>query len=338
MADYARRNGSHDEPLVFTDYDGPLHADRIPAEMTSEIVANRPSLVVHFCGHGAQLNGGEVWYLSDGISDWMDRVNVIQFRDMILNHGAGQVCFFSDACQTPAADYADGTPLIRPGNRRRNTFRADLFRATLPGKPAFAAFDGGPLFTSTVLAVLDKDLPPREALSEAHLLKREFVVSSQSLARFVERTLPDEAAGLGKYQYAQMTPGLDLWDNDYVRVDPRDADPDWQTLLKGPEFRLQGAETRSGETVQAAAVPRVTREEIAELVDATSSEWRQTFWEESRGSPKGPFNMACVLSGSCIRGSSTRVRSNVICPAGPGRVARNSNCPGSSGAATSVSM
>ncbi|MEM9342352.1 MAG: hypothetical protein AAGA87_04860 [Pseudomonadota bacterium] len=283
MADYARANPSYAEPIVFSDRDNPVHAMEISAALTPELLANRPRVVVHFCGHGAQLNGNEIWYLTDGLDQWMDRVNVIQFRDMILSHGASQVCIFSDACQTPASDLADGTPLIRKGNRAKKKSRTDMFRATLKGKPAFAALDGGPLFSGAVLAALGVSPPPKAALSEAHLGFKRFVVSSDSLSDFVQDLLPDEAAGVRKQQYAQMSPTLKFGEDDYVIIDPEDAPPEWRDLFPKTESASIGLASL-GEPQNGAMRSLGTHspEDKDHILEATQSEWRQAFWAESR--------------------------------------------------------
>lgn len=281
MVDYAHDNPTFDDAVVFTDASTPVDAQKIRNRLTPDLLKNRPRVVVHFCGHGAQLNGNEIWYLSDGLADWMERVNVIQFRDMILSHGAKQICMISDACQTPAYDPTDGTPVIKAGSRRRNTFRADMFQATLPGKPAFAAAHGGPLFSSTILDVLGKKPPPKDSLSKTHLLKREFVVSSQSLAEYVERELPDKAAGVRKSQYAVMSPGLNPWDDDYLKVDPAQVGSEWSDLLPAPSLELLGV-SRDTDPMALVDRERLSDQDTADLRDATTSEWRQAFWEESR--------------------------------------------------------
>ncbi|WP_299934272.1 caspase family protein [uncultured Pelagimonas sp.] len=294
MAAYAQNNPTFDDAIVFIDAQKPVTAQNIRDKLTSDVLKNRPRVVVHFCGHGAQLNGNEIWYLSGGLNDWMERVNVIQFRDMILSHGAKQVCIFSDACQTPAYDTADGTPVLVRGTRRRNTFRADMFRATLPGKSAFAAADGGPLFSNTVLDVLGKDPPPMDALSKTHLEKHEFVVSSHSLAEYVEKELPDKAAGVRKSQYAAMQPGLNPWLDDYLKVDPEQVGPEWHDLLPKPTFGLQGL-TRMSDLVSLNKLDLLSDSDKADLMEATTSEWRQVFWDESRSVAESAFDQGMRL-------------------------------------------
>lgn len=283
MAAYAKANETYDDPIIFSDQTDGVTADVIRNRLTDDLLKNRPRIVVHFCGHGAQLNGSEIWYLSDGHEQWFDRVDVMQFRDMVLSYGAKQVCIFSDACQTPASDQASGTPLLPKGDRLRTKFKVDMFRATIQGKPAFATTSDGPLFSSTVLEALEGNPTPHKALDKQYLAAGKCIVSSQSLATYVEDRLPDEAAGVRKSQYAQMAPGL-VYDNDDYLVLPADIAaiatpelggglPDIEALLAGQDNpHIRYSDRYSDETRHA---------DVRTRLDASLSEWRQDFWSQA---------------------------------------------------------
>lgn len=289
MADYARNNPTYDDPIIFSD-DGSkrVTADDIRVELTEDVLKDRPRIMVHFCGHGALLSGTEIWYLDDGLQQWDDRVDVMAFRDMLLSYGAKQVSIFSDACQTPAVASGGGTPVIPKSNRQRNSHDLDMFRATIVGKAAYAPASG-PLFSQTVLDVLDQDPPPQAALDAQYAAMGQTIVSSRSLSKFVRDELPDLAAGVHKTQYAQMVPGLMYDKDDYVVVAHPAHDPD--TDDPGPPAFAPSTTNPSGIPTTPSADPsnmRATRywrntlpDDIDQRMNDSLSEWRQGFWSEA---------------------------------------------------------
>ena len=105
-AEFIKADPSHDDPILITDEnkDDPVTIRRIKDALPENILLERPRITVYFCGHGAFIDGTEVWYLSHGRKNMQnngeEQINVMAFRDVLATYGPEQISFFSDACQT----------------------------------------------------------------------------------------------------------------------------------------------------------------------------------------------------------------------------------------------
>ncbi|MGO4843048.1 hypothetical protein AB4144_63330, partial [Rhizobiaceae sp. 2RAB30] len=62
IARYATRSSEYDPPILFLDEEGQrVTAEQIQKDLTADILVDRPRIMVYFCGHGAFLNGQEIW-------------------------------------------------------------------------------------------------------------------------------------------------------------------------------------------------------------------------------------------------------------------------------------
>ncbi|MBD1549579.1 hypothetical protein [Roseibium aggregatum] len=313
IAQYADGNDAYDPPILFLDKKDPLGtrepvtAEAIRAKLTPDLLIGRPRITVYFCGHGAFLNGREIWYLSAGKAQWSQRVDVSGFRDMLQSYGPGQIGLFSDACQT--AEYGDGgaSPVLDYYQGAAGIPKIDIFRATIRGKPAYATQTDGPLFSSVIAKALT-GTPPDSALDKQYLLNDERVVSSQSLATYVEEHLPDYAAlGAGQAQIPEIVSGFRYDTNDYLKLPPLEEEPEerprprlsidrdeveyetkgWDTSRRSDEFdgdseKFERApkeeETRPDEAAPAPRPKEKPQHKLERALDASLSEWRQDFW------------------------------------------------------------
>lgn len=268
LGDYAAQNDSYDDPILFLDDEGTVKADAIKAALPKDVLRDRPRIVWYFCGHGAFLNGAEIWYLSEGWSQWSQRVDVAQLRDILRTYGPRQISIFSDACQTAVTHDAHATPILDADTGRKRPFQLDVFRATVEGKAAFATKRDGPLFSKVIGEVLTGDTP-EEALDRLYLRFNSRVVTSQSLGDYVEMNLPDYVALAGKEQFPQINTGLRPEQNDYLKLG---------TVPGAREVELEAASAASADehvTVRPPRNPQAVRE-------ASLSEWRQGFWGTAR--------------------------------------------------------
>ncbi|MHB8270458.1 hypothetical protein [Bradyrhizobium sp.] len=279
IAQYATHNADYDPPILFLD-DEAVTAEQIKQKLTASVLLGRPRIMIYFCGHGAFLNGKEIWYLSDGKAQWSQRVLVPEFRDILATYGPKQIGFFSDACQT--AEYADatGSPILDAYSGAPTTPRVDIFRATIRGQPAYSTPADGPLFSKVIAEVLT-DFPPESALDKQYLLNGERVVSSQSLGTYVEDHLPDYAAlDAGKWQKPEINSGFRYDTNDYLKF----AQPPKISTGSPPSTRI-ATERESEKHVTALhrdARPRIDLDtRLRQALDASQSEWRQAFWDRT---------------------------------------------------------
>lgn len=282
IARYAARSSEYDPPILFLDGEGQrVTAEQIKKDLTADILVDRPRIMVYFCGHGAFVNGQEIWYLSDGKAQWSQRVLVSTFRDTLQTYGPQQIGLFSDACQIAESGIGTGSPILDAHEGEAETPKYDVFRATIRGQPAYATPAEGPLFSKVIADVLN-DNPPESALDELYLRIGEHVVSSQSLANYVEKNLPDYVAlSAGKRQPTEIASGFRYHTNDYLKL------PHIPALST---HRVPSDRTRNNDEAK-----------LTHVLDASSSEWRGVFWSQTEGllaeQTKRP-NVVIVIAGA----------------------------------------
>lgn len=290
MGDYARRNGTYDDPILLLDEPPQIvDYDLVRAALEPEILAGRPRIMVYFCGHGAFLNGREIWYLSDGQNQWRQRVDVSAFRDMLASYGPRQICIFSDACQTAVVHSGSGSPILDQARGSSPLPKIDTFRATIEGEAAYATTSDGPLFSHCIARVLATQ-PPAEAIDQQYRAGGRYVVSSQSLGDYLEMNLPDYAALVGKEQHPDIVTGLRFDTNDYLELTAEDSAklaPEGGFLDKGKvtdletEPEVPAYKNHGSPKAVAAELKRRRERKLDGALEAMQSEWRQLFWEEA---------------------------------------------------------
>jgi hypothetical protein len=218
MADFADASPDYDDAILLTDEHDDLSADVIEAALPQSLLLDRPRIHVYFCGHGAIMDGAEIWYLTDGQGSWRERVDVMAFREVLASYGPEQLCIFSDACQIPTHHSTKASAILDEYQGAAGRPEIDVFRATIEGEPAFASKTDGPLFTKAVTEALTAQ-PAASAFDD--LLQKAYgrdVVTNNSLAIYLRNNLPDYAALFGKNQHPELSPALVYHDNDYVKM------------------------------------------------------------------------------------------------------------------------
>lgn len=279
---------NHDAPILISDEDGPVTTQRLKDALTDDLLVGRPRITVYFCGHGAFIDGTEVWYLShgrrNGVNNGEEQINVMAFRDALATYGPKQISFFSDACQTIDTMSGTARQVLNPHAAAFVPPQYDVFRATIRGEAAYASKTDGPLFSKVVSEALNL-APPHDAIGPISGFEQNLLgVSSQSLAAYMHLNLPDYAAFEGVHQQPELLPAFFL-QNDYIIVEPSgDQIAEAATDIFKPEplnasdnngFTVQSAQTRlaSGEGPD----EQVVRDRIGHI----DSEWRGPFWNRA---------------------------------------------------------
>ena len=284
MAEFARVSGDYDDPILISDKNNEaVTAKRIKESLTADVLLDRPRIHIYFCGHGAFLNGTEIWYLSNGMTSYEERVDVMWFRDVLATYGPEQITIFSDACQTPVHHLTKAAPILpeHPGKARPPEY--DTFRATIVGEAAYATKEDGPLFSKAMAEALSVTLPNPaidEQILGAHGQK---VVSSQSLKIYVRDHLPDYAADTGEDQYPELMPCFVYNTNDYLSF-PNLPGSEVETPATGAggEAGSRSAEAGAGDIAlknTASALQTRSPEAMQAALNSSLSEWRGPFWD-----------------------------------------------------------
>lgn len=302
VADFVSADPRHDDPILITDEDVPVTVQRVKDALPEKVLLERPRITVYFCGHGAFIDGTEVWYLSHGRKNYRnngeEQINVMAFRDVLATYGPEQISFFSDACQTVDTMSGAARQVLQPHDSDFAQPQYDVFRATIRGAAAYASKTNGPLFSHAISKAL-RTPPPKEAIGAISAAKPGVHgVSSQSLAAYMFFNMPDYAAVEGVKQQPELLPAIFL-DNDYVIV-PRKR-PGVELASKpseeeaydlGVDAFAPGApdsappafgDIQRHRSPQAEMARGSTADEqaVIEAVDQISSEWRGPFWERA---------------------------------------------------------
>ena len=208
IAEWARRD-RFDTVVELQDSDGQPVTLKSIKDAVAPIVAarNYSQLVIHFSGHGLLKGDYELWMLSGAPADPVEAVNVPQSITHSRHLGIPHVVFFSDACRTLPANYAQncvtGGSVFPPGKPAPPLPAVDVFYATLMCEPAYEAPPAElavemskahrGIFTDCALKAL------RGKASEVTELREEpsppcNVVSGWTLKKHLERVVPIETA------------------------------------------------------------------------------------------------------------------------------------------------
>ena len=222
LAAYVERQTEiYDPPVLFSDKGGnPVTGQYLADSLTPSLLLERPRIIVYFIGHGAFADGEQIWYLSEELAQWAESVSVAGYQEVLETYGPDQLCIFSDSCQTPEVTVGKSSPILRQHTGLSDFPLIDTFRSTVKGKPAFAPTGVGPIFSDTILNVLDNEAyPPFAALDPQYLNVGKFVVTSQSLANYVDDTVPKLANDIRRQQRPRTHSGLRYDTDDYLILD-----------------------------------------------------------------------------------------------------------------------
>lgn len=219
------------EPICIDDRSKRVNVDRIrnrlapflpdSDERDPALLLDRTRIIVYFCGHGIHAAQDQYWILSAGPNQADERISAVALRDALATYAPRQISIISDACRTAQAvqGLASSVVPFQTGIAQRvqkdNFFSSQIGTASF-SMPPTASDPGYCVFSRTLLRALSSP-PERAALDELYLSLGEMIVSSQSLATYLETHVPDAAIGIGKLQDPDCDPGFRPRDNDYAK-------------------------------------------------------------------------------------------------------------------------
>ena len=263
---------------VFVDQITDTLTPRMPSSGVRDVslLLDRPRIVVYFCGHGLHATRDQYWILSSGPDQPDERISSEAMRDALASYGPRQVAVFSDACRSPMALQGLARAGIATMQGLAGVVQKDNFLSAQDGEASFSMPPQGDdpgycVFSRTLLSALSA--PPKDkALDSLYRRAGELVVSSQSLAAFLESEVPDSALEIGKLQLPDCDPGFRPEINDYARF-PGDAMPPAPDPAAGPGPKYSMPLDGFADDLRAPA------EEPADWrLQAARSEWRKPFY------------------------------------------------------------
>ena len=195
-------------------------SEQYPGGRNTTELLDRPRIVVYFCGHGLDVAQDQYWILSAGPDQPGERITAVGFREMLASYGPRQVAIFSDACRTPASLDGLASSVINKNQALPGKVEREYFYSSRPGESSFAvpAKDGKPaycVFSNVLLRALSAP-PDPDALDTLYLMVDREIVSSQSLADYLETKVPVAALEVDRFQAPQCNPGFRPLLNVYV--------------------------------------------------------------------------------------------------------------------------
>lgn len=169
-------------------------------------------LVIFFAGHGAALAVGDQYWI---LTNWRNRpteaIKVSSLQRMLEYYGPRQVSIIGDACQEFSSKFIDliGSSVLDMPNEAQHHYELDQFFAVDVGKQAFMIKAKGDkkdfcLFTEVLLDALEGDT--KDTCFE--VIGKDKVVTSQSLAQFLDRNVAREAGKYGLRMNPRPKPGF----------------------------------------------------------------------------------------------------------------------------------
>ncbi|HEX9210909.1 MAG TPA: hypothetical protein VF901_10380 [Bradyrhizobium sp.] len=222
---------------------------------------DRPRIIVYFCGHGIHAPQDQYWILSAGPKQPNERISAIGFREMLATYGPTQIAMISDACRSAQVVQGLASSVVDLYEGQPTVIEKDNFFSSQAGEQSFAVPSKNGkaaycIFTSVLMRALSQPEDP-EALDGLYLKTGRKIVSSQSLARYLERKIPDAALNVQRLQLPQCDPGFRPEINDYVVFGP-----------------ATGAFTKAQAEQRQAATIRVRDAARSERFEKSRSEWR----------------------------------------------------------------
>lgn len=190
-----------------------LLRDRIATaiqEVTDQTELKR--LVIFFAGHGAALAvGDQYWILTNWHKRPTEAIKVSSLQRMLEYYGPKQVSVIGDACQEFSSKFIDllGSAVLDRPDEDQHPYELDQFFAVDAGKQAFMIKANGDtkdfcLFTEVLLDALEGDA--QGIYFED--IGQDKVVTSQSLARYLDNNVAREAGKYGLRMIPRPKPGF----------------------------------------------------------------------------------------------------------------------------------
>ena len=209
----------------------PASGKRDPA-----LLLDRPRIVVYFCGHGLHAPQDQYWILSAGPDQSNERISSVGFRDALASYGPKQISIISDACRSSKVVQGSGQSVVDFNRGIAARVEKDNYFSSQDGDASFSMPPGNGepgycVFSRVLLRALSEP-PERGALDALYLQLGKQIVSSQSLATYLEENVPDAALNIGKLQRPQCDPGFRPTDNDYANFSVQGKIPLPGSLLR----------------------------------------------------------------------------------------------------------
>jgi hypothetical protein len=233
-------------------------------------------LVVFFAGHGAALAvGDQYWILTHWKRDPSEAIKVSSLQRMLEYYGPRQVALIGDACQEFSARFLDlvGSAVLRMPEEEQRPYELDQFFAVDVGKQAFMIKANSDqtdfcLFTEVLLDALESD----GAAASFEQVGSDRVVTSQSLARYLDANVAKEAGKYGVRMVPRPRPGF-YTDRVYLTLPqaPADAGPKfgWSVPAGGEDSHSYGVPMEEGVVHRGVEPePRIVRK-VANVAPAT---------------------------------------------------------------------
>lgn len=295
-------NNSGFDVVPILDSSAEVSAAAIQAALPAAELTGRNRVIVYFCGHGFNVWGQVAWVLSPGADGYLGLLGVEEFKRALKTYGVRNISILGDACQTLAVPGLGATAILPPGPAAVwPPCPADTFYAAIPGQSALVLKEDvgqwRPVFSGALCDALT-DVPLPTGASDQQLSQaRELLITSQSLAAYLEREVDNRSAASGLVQYAYANSGLRWPDNIYrkfvVPAEPKLINnSSIESIVDGrppsnSEFqsRRDDSGKGNGDDLQGRLTEAI--EEPAPISDAkrnetyrakTNSEWRIDFW------------------------------------------------------------
>ncbi|WP_213956928.1 hypothetical protein [Variovorax sp. dw_954] len=205
------------------------------SEVTDEFGLKR--LVIFFAGHGAALAiGDQYWILTHWQKRPTEAIRVSSLQRMLEYYGPKQVSVIGDACQEFSSKFIalQGSPVLDKPDEDQHPYELDQFFAVDVGKQAFMIKANGDkrdfcLFTEVLLNALEGDA--RESCFEE--IAGEKVVTSQSLARYLDENVSREAGKYGVRMTPRPKPGF-YTDRIYLTIPPSSGEVPFSSTFNLP--------------------------------------------------------------------------------------------------------
>ncbi|MDA9511214.1 hypothetical protein XI09_42505 [Bradyrhizobium sp. CCBAU 11386] len=192
----------------------------VTGQVDPKRLLDRPRIIVYFCGHGIHAAQDQYWVLSAGPKQPNERISRIGFRDILATYGPKQIAIFSDACRSPLVVQGLASSVVDAYEGDAKPIQKDNFFSSQDGEQSFAVPSKNGkaaycIFSNVLIRALS---PPEdsEALDQTYLETGRRIVSSQSLADYLESKVPEAALDVQRWQVPQCDAGFRPKINDYV--------------------------------------------------------------------------------------------------------------------------
>jgi hypothetical protein len=187
---------------------------------------------------------------------------------VLTTYGPRQIALISDACRSAQVVHGLASSVVDAYEGQAAVIQKDNFFSSQDGQESFAvpSKNGTPaycVFSSILTKALSQPADP-DALDGLYLKTGRMIVSSQSLAGYLENKVPQAALGVGKWQVPQCDPGFRPEINHYADFGP--------VAGASPHFRAEA---------QARQAAITTEREVAQndRINRSRSEWRGPYVE-----------------------------------------------------------